>query len=769
MTHSHSSAAELIPQSSPQDFPNIVITAENVNLTNCAREQIHIPQSIQPHGAMIIIDPLTLEIIQTSQNVEEFFGYSYNDILHTSLEEILGKSSLDKIRGCLEQDFSMINPIKIQIQEREMNLIVHQNQDFVFLEFEPIDGDYKNDFLTFYNMTKKVVDEMQSSTDLQDLSEIIVKNIRRITGFDRVMVYRFDPDGSGNIIAEDKEEDLASFYGLRYPATDVPEPARRLYKLNYIRLIPTVDYQWVPLHNYALTDQPFDLSLCNLRSVSPIHVEYLKNMGVEASMSISLIKDNELWGLVACHHYQPKYLPYEVRAACEFLGKVMSLHLVAKAEQEDLSYQVKIKERLSQLFENLSQTVDVADGLQENLKSLQTIVDAGGVALCLGGNIILSGETPTLPDITNLINWLRVHHKSELLFQSDRLLEIYPPAQDFQTVASGILVLYLSRVENSYIIWFRPEVSQTVCWAGNPNKNVKLEEDGTLTLSPRQSFELWRQNVTGRSLPWLRCEIHEIMEFRNLLVDVLFKNSNELLELNSELKRSNDELDSFAYIASHDLKEPLRGIYNYSYILLEDYQNALDDDGNRRLETLMSLAKRMEKLIDSLLHYSRIGRKELSSETINLDTLICESIQPVLEVSQQEVIDLRIPAPLPLCVGDITLIEEIFMNLISNGLKYNHQEHKWIEIGSFRDPSYSQNPIYYVQDNGIGIAPEHQDLIFRIFKRLHAPQKFGGGTGAGLTIVKKIIERHGGKISVTSNPGEGTRFQFTLAPEPELD
>ena len=240
----------------------------------------------------------------------------------------------------------------------------------------------------------------------EDLSEIIVQNIRRITGFDRVMVYRFDTDGCGHVIAEDKRENLNSFYGLRYPATDVPEPARRLYKLNYIRMIPHVDYQWVHLPNHPVSDEPFDLSFCNLRSVSPMHVEYLKNMGVKASMSISLLKDNELWGLVACHHYQPKYIPYEIRAACEFLGKVMSLHLVAKAEQEDLIYQMNLKDRLSKLFENLSQIVDVADGLEENLTSLQCLVDSGGVALCFPVTILLS-QTPDFPSPKASLHKLR--------------------------------------------------------------------------------------------------------------------------------------------------------------------------------------------------------------------------------------------------------------------------------------------------------------------------------------------------------------------------
>ncbi|MGA0200412.1 MAG: sensor histidine kinase, partial [Prochlorotrichaceae cyanobacterium] len=432
---------------------------------------------------------------------------------------------------------------------------------------------------------------------------------------------------------------------------------------------------------------------------------------------------------------------------------------------EDLSYTVQLKNRLSQLFERLAQDNDIANGLQIHLDCLRTIIDSDGVALCLNGTILVSGQTPSVSEIQDLMRWLRAEQKAELLFHSDRLGEIYPTATAFQRVASGLLILYLSRVENSYIIWFRPEVSQTVCWAGNPHKNIKVEEDGTLTLSPRQSFELWKQTVTGRSLPWLNCEIQQIMEFRNFLVDVLFKKSNELLELNSELQRSNDELDAFAYIASHDLKEPLRGIYNYSHILLEDYEQVLDEDGNRRLQTLMSLTKRMEKLLDALLHYSRIGRQELSFQEVDLESLILTEIKPILEASYQQKIEIKIETDLPPCAGDKTLIEEVFTNLIANGIKYNNKEKKLIFIGVSENAEASKNTTYYVRDNGIGISPEHQSSIFRIFKRLHSPKQFGGGTGAGLTIVKKIIERHGGKIYLESILGEGTVFYFTLAQE----
>lgn len=742
----------------------IIITSANVDLTNCAREQIHVPNSIQPHGALIILDRNSFNIIQASKNVFNIIGYEYADLIGYPLTKILDNLNIEKIKNCLDKDFASINPLKVNINGQILNLIVHENDNFIFLEFEPVDSKYQNDFLSFYNMTKKVVDEMQSSANLQELSEIIVKNIRDITGFDRVMVYRFDEDGSGNVIAEAKKYKLESFLGLCYPATDVPKPARRLYKLNYVRMISDINYQEVSLPRHPETDEPFDLSYANLRSVSPIHIEYLQNMGVGASMSISLIHENKLWGLIACHHYQPKYLPYEVRVACEFLGKVMSLNLIAKEERENIRYKDLIKDKLAQIVDKMSKTSDVAESLRKNSDLLQSLINADGLACCLEGVITLSGTTPEIQQINDLIFWLK-KNQDQNFFYTDQLSEVYPQAKDYQAVASGIMILYLSRVANSYIIWFRSEVSKTVKWAGNPHKDVKLEEDGTLTLSPRKSFELWKERLSGRSLPWRQCEIQQVREFRNLLVDVIFKKSNELLELNLELQRSNEELDSFAYVASHDLKEPLRGIYNYSYLLLEDYEDSLDEDGSRKLNMLMTLTKRMEKLIDALLHYSRLGRKDLIIETIDIEKTILQGIKPLLDVSQEEKFDVKIVTKIPPIEGDKILVEELLMNLITNGLKYNNNVAKLIEIGCLTNPSISYQPILYVSDNGIGIQDQHRDIIFHIFKRLHTQKQFQGGTGAGLTIVKKIVDRHGGKIWIESTYGEGSTFYFTLGGE----
>lgn len=235
----------------------------------------------------------------------------------------------------------------------------------------------------------------------------------------------------------------------------------------------------------------------------------------------------------------------------------------------------------------------------------------------------------------------------------------------------------------------------------------------------------------------------------------------ELEVRNEELHQSNKELDDFAYIASHDLKEPLRGIHNFSNFLLEDYADKLDEEGKSKLETLTRLSRRMETLIDSLLHFSRLGRVDLAMDRVDLNMTVEEIVDSLAISLKEEKVEVRVPKPLPTVLADRARVGEIFYNLIVNAMRYNDKPEKWIEVGAMQDGAGSP-PVFYVRDNGIGIPDKHHDAVFRIFKRLHGRDKFGGGTGAGLTIVKKIVERHHGRIWLESAPGEGTTFFFTL-------
>ncbi len=524
-------------------------------------------------------------------------------------------------------DFEYINPLQLSIkcgnEVRLFNGIIHRNDGVVILELEPCEEKSEPDFSQFYQLTFPIINKIQKSGNLYELCQIVVKEIRKITGFDRVMIYKFHPDDSGEVIAEDKGEDIEAFLGLHYPAYDVPQVARAVFSVKFVRTIPNINSQiveLVPQFN-PLTNEPLDLTFSILRGVSRCHVKYLDNMGVMASMSISLVKEGKLWGLIVCHHKSIKYISYDQRVVCEFLGQIMSIHIPLREQNDNLDYKVTLKSVQSEVIKIISESEDLLTVFRKIGSKLLTIVGATGSVIYLEGEYHKIGKTPSDAEITELLNWVKNQIDTDI-YSTNSLPIIYPPANEFKKIGSGLLVLEIAKVQEIYVLWFRSEVSQTVNWAGNSENPIQIESDGTMKLCPRKSFAEWQEIVKFHSLPWQPYEIEGAQEFKTAIVGIVMRRISELGKINLELEQSNSELDSFAYIASHDLKEPLRGIHNYSTFLMEDYGEILDGDGREKLETLVRLTQRMENLINALLYFSRLGRQELDKSAINLNELI---------------------------------------------------------------------------------------------------------------------------------------------------
>jgi len=753
-----------------------------VDLTNCDREPIHIPGSIQPHGVLLVLVGDELQVCQVSQNVQSLTGIGVNVWIDRPLGNFFTPESVEAIRACLNRDFEAVNPLTVTLidgKKQRFNAVVHQTPTGeIVVELEPFIAAIASDspptaipaapnFFTFYHRVKQTLTEIQRAATLTDLCQFVVEDVKQLTSFDRVMVYRFDESGSGEVIAEAKEPHQDSYLGLRYPDSDIPKQAKQLYTLNWLRLIPDVNYDPASLITLdpGAEKTPLDMRFCGLRSVSPLHVEYLQNMGVGASMSVSIIQNGQLWGLIVCHHDRPKFVPYEVRTLCEFIGQLVSTELTNKEANENLDYQLSLKAIQSQFIDRLSHSNDFPEALMADPAQLLALTGADGAVIVQRDALQRVGLTPAEDQLPSLIHWLESQFEGDL-FMTEALPRRFPDALAYADKASGLLAIAISRIQRQYILWFRPEQLQTVTWAGNPDKPKQIEADGSISITPRKSFAAWQEIVRHTANPWLPCEWQGAVELRQAIIDIVLRQADELASVNLELQQSNNELDAFAYIASHDLKEPLRGIHNYANFLLEDYQDVLDAEGVDKLNTLTRLTQRMESLIEALLKFSRLGRQELQMRQIDLNRLV-QDIQEVFAMNPQwQGCTIRVPDPLPTVWGDRLLIEEVFTNLISNAFKYNDQTEKWAEI-TWQEPP-PDNPqllTIAVRDNGIGIRAKHLDTVFRIFKRLHPPKKYSGGTGAGLTIVKKIIERHGGAIAVESVYGHGTTFLFTLPSE----
>jgi light-regulated signal transduction histidine kinase (bacteriophytochrome) len=489
-----------------------------------------------------------------------------------------------------------------------------------------------------------------------------------------------------------------------------------------------------------------------------VHLEYLRNMGVQCSMSISLVRETRLWGLIACHHGEPRLLPYGRRAACELLGQIMSAQLAAKEQALRHSENLAAREVQLRFFDYLSAEENFIDALVKYTPTVLEFLSATGAAICVDGQCMLLGETPPKAEVCRVVDIVRAQ-PHDAVFHTDALHRLHPGAATYQDVASGILAVALSELKNDYLVWFRPEVVRTVDWAGNPQKPA--EDDGQ-RLAPRKSFALWKEQVTGRSRPWEEAEVTAALELRSAINALIFKRADRLRRMNEELERKNTDLDSFAYIASHDLTEPLRGIHNYATFLMEDIGEKIDVDSRRKLETVETLSRRMQEMLEALLHFSRVGRRPLLRNEADLGEVVQEAMELIAQRLEESGAILTVETPLPRVRCDAVLLREVFSNLVMNSIKYNTSSEKRISIGVLPERDPTGRIVCFVRDNGIGIPPKHLKNVFLIFRRLHVRDEYGGGFGAGLAVVKSIVERHGGRVWVESQLGEGATFFFTL-------
>jgi light-regulated signal transduction histidine kinase (bacteriophytochrome) len=745
----------------------IMVTSKTVDLTNCDREQIQYAGAIQPHGALLVMEEPELRILQASRNTGELLGIPAQTLVGGNLRSLFSEEQLAGLRGHLlgqNLDGPPLHVARTEFSNQSFDVLAHRRDQVLILELERR-RDTNLSLFNVYSRLSGAIAKLEAAASLQAFLDLAAQEIRLFSGFDRVMIYKFMEDKSGWVRSEALSEGLEPYLGLHYPSSDIPEPARRLFSLTWVRHQPDIGYTPVALvpENNPLTGGPLDLSYSLLRSVSIMYVDYLKNMGTRSSLVLTLLKEGKLWGLVACHHHTgPKHVPYEVRAACEFLAHMISLLMSAKEDTENYQYRMKLKSTQLMMVENISRRADFISGFIEDSPNLLDFVKAEGAATIVNGEIASIGHAPSKREIEEIVEWLSTA-MSEQVFATDCLSAHLPQAVSFKGLCAGLMALRFSDTKDDFILWFRPEIIQTVNWAGDPKKPVDLSSDGQRLL-PRTSFALWKETVRLKSSPWTEVELEAAKELRAALLELVLRRADELGRLYADLERSHAELDSFAYVASHDLKEPLRGIHNYAEMLSEEYADKLDQAGKEKLATLSRLSQRMSELLESLLEYSRLGRTEFSNTDVDLNLVASEAVDLLQSRIQADHVSIRIPRPLPVVKGDRLRLVEVFMNLISNAIKYNDKATKEIEIG-FETSSSGGPPVLYVQDNGIGIEEKHYKQIFQIFRRLHAVNEYGGGSGAGLTIVRKIIDRIGGSIWLKSIVGQSTTFYFTLGRE----
>lgn len=757
------------------------IKRHGTSITQCDTEPVQTPGCIQSHGVMLVLRLADLTIVQASENTLQFLGRSPAQLLGYSIEQVVGTSNAQFLENLLDNPALERNTVyaftlPATADVAALDVCVHTLGGVAVLELEATgragshaDGD-------FFTMVKAAISRMQTAQGLREFCQRTAAEVRSITGLDRVMVYRFHADYHGEVFAENKRDDLAPLLGLHYPEADIPQQARDIYKRIWIRPVPDATAplaELVPLANPD-TGQPLDMTHCVLRGASVMYTEYLANMGVAASLTMPILIDGVLWGMIACHHMTPTHFPHQVRAACELLAQTASLQLKSTEHIEQLAYRLQVESVHQELVVKAAKEGDLL-ALSDSQPSLLDAMVADGAALYHMDRWWCAGRTPSHTQLDALAEWINQHSEfnsaTRPVFVTDALAREYPAGADIANVASGVIAVRISRLRTDLIMWFRPEIIQTVHWAGNPNDKPVVPGPHGMRLTPRRSFELYVETVHQRAQPWSPIEVDSALRLRLLVMELVISRAERLAELNIDLTNSNEELDSFAYVASHDLKEPLRGIHRYAHQMLDNAQ-MLGHDNRQRVEGLVRLTQRMDSLLDSLLHFSRVGRTNLHFEVTDLNMVVAEALEMVGASRFDTPGTVIIPRRLPTMACDAMRVREVYSNLLTNALKYNLHASPEIELGYIAaghldvpanaPPETAGQPILYVRDTGIGIAPQHFEQIFRMFKRLHGRDEFGGGVGAGLTVVKKVVKRHGGCIWVESQVGVGSTFYFTL-------
>jgi two-component system, chemotaxis family, sensor kinase Cph1 len=736
-----------------------------VDETTCDREPIHILGHIQPQGFFIATDS-SFTILQISANLPEF--------LEISAEEMIGKEIAsfgfigleDKLRLSQMRPVKKANYFEVAVKKKDTTIffdaIVHFSGSKLIIEFEPCIAELPPKIYheLLYDLTYLSTGS-QSSTEVLNHAATLLK---KYIGYDRVMIYRFMKDGHGQVVAEEKEEYLEPLLGIYYPASDIPKQARELFIKNVVRIIADVDAKDVALIPYLVNNEPTDLTFSNLRSVSPMHIQYLKNMGVKASFSISIIIDGALWGLIACHQYKSaKFLTFAERQNCVMISRFLSASIQSWLHLEEKDLKNSITTVINTLVSQIKQNWNIPFGLTNYGTTLINMFDGCSVAMVFEDNIYTLGETPSEQEIRELAQWLG--DTTEKYFETNRLPQLFSPAKTYKQIASGLFSITLSKEMKEYILWFKPELIEQVNWGGNPKKAVEINiESGNVTLTPRKSFAKWTEALELHSAPWKDAEIAGALQLREELLQIINFKANELRRFTEKLRMANQELNAFSYTVSHDLRTPLTSIYSYCELLLEDAGRKNDTPSKELLQLIIKNVTRMNEMIRAILEYAKINKTDINKTMVVMPAILRDVIAAIKSTLHKEV-TIQIEQT-PSLFAEPAMVTQIFQNLIENAAKYSITKEKPHIV--IRGEEHDEEVIYSVKDNGIGIDMKYADKIFEIFSRLHTESTYPG-YGVGLSIVKRIMERFNGKVWLESKRNQGSIFYISFPKQQQHD
>jgi light-regulated signal transduction histidine kinase (bacteriophytochrome) len=717
------------------------------DLTTCDREPIHIPGSIQPHGLLLVIDRRELIVEQVAGDSNALLGLEAAHLLGQSVAVIFEHATDEFLRMHLKSGVPFVAPrMRLGVRSRggkqSLDLTLHARGRTAIVELEPARRTMK-DAGDPIEQLKTLLTAVQHTADLAGCCAAAAVSMRAATGFDRAMVYRFLPDESGVVTAEDAAPGLESFLGLHYPASDIPKQARELYRRNWLRAIPNIDYVPAPLCPAlnSRTHQPIDMSDCDLRSVSPIHLEYLRNMGVCASLSASIICEGQLWGMLVLHHYSPRQVSADLRVACETFAQILSLHIDAKVKAEIAVLRNEARRVREELINRLTGSIDIGGVLAS--ADLLRYVGATGAVVNVEGQLHAAGETPAGTEIPAIMEWLNRINRP--LFATDRLSSHYPPAAHFAEVASGLLAVGLSREPRDYVLWFRPEIGRTVRWAGDPSKPLKVDRHGA-RLTPRGSFAEWLEVTRMQSAAWSPVDLEAAEALRVVFLESVLARMDHaraedlerrVAERTSQLRALAGELEAAEDRERRQIARDLHDDLGQTLAAARIRLASLCVDERTEVRTT---ALGVGELIDRANDAIRSLAAQLAP-----DVLHELGISPALEWLGEEVertFGLRVIVrddgrPKPLAPDVRSILYRAVRELLINVAKHAHTDAATVDAHN-----RGGRMVVTVSDAGAG---------FDVAATAGTPRR-----GLGIVSVRERLALIGGGVEIRSAPGAGT-------------